>query len=90
MTFKGPDDVPKHHRRLADLFRQRPKASRRDVDILLEKAWDGGCDIVLGGNNHFKVYPPNDERMISIPATPSGYRTLRNKRGQLRRAGVKL
>lgn len=86
---RTPDDQ-RHPARLADPNRPRPKASRRDVDILLEKAWDQGCDIRRGANNHFKVYLPNEEDMVSVPATPSGYRTIRNKRGQLKRAGLKL
>jgi hypothetical protein len=84
-----PDDQL-HPARRADPNRKRPKASRRDVDILLEKAWEQGCDIRIAGNGHFKIYMPNGEDLISMPATPSGYRTLRNKRGQLRRAGLKL
>jgi hypothetical protein len=81
-------DQPLHPRRRADPGRERPKAKRRDVDMLLEAAWHQGCDIVQGGNNHFKVYTADGTNIISVPATPSGYRTVQNKRSQLKRFGI--
>jgi hypothetical protein len=79
-----------HPNRKADPKKKRPKASRDDVDLLLHLSWEQGCDIVKAGNGHFKVYTPDGGVMIPIPATPSGYRTVRNKRAQLKRAGIDL
>lgn len=43
----------------------------------------------LGGNGHYKVYPPDPANsMVPIPQTPSGYKTVRNKRAQLKRNGI--
>ncbi len=65
-----------------------PRATRGDVRLLLEAAWAQGAWIELGGNDHYKVFPDGGDRMVPIPQTPSSYRTIRNKRAQLRRAGV--
>lgn len=86
-----PDDTkPLHPQRRENPKAKRPKANRGDVDMLLRICWDQGAWIVLGGNGHYKIYPPNLHRMIPIPATPSDHRTVRNKRSQLRRAGFDL
>lgn len=65
-----------------------PKAKRGDVRLLLEAAWAQGAWIELGGNGHYIVLPENGDRMVPIPQTPSDYRTIKNKRAQLRRAGI--
>jgi len=84
-------DKPMHPRRLEHPDTPRPKASRKDVDELLVACWDQGWWIVRAGNQHFKCFPPDEnQRMVPIPATPSGYRTLNNKRSQLRRFGLQL
>jgi len=83
------DVEPLHRLRRENPNARRPKATRRDADLLLEAAWAQGCWIVLGGNGHYKVYPPDPANsMISIPQTPSGYKTVRNKRAQLKRNGI--
>jgi hypothetical protein len=78
-----------HQKRIDNPKAQRPKATRADVDLLLQAAWAQGAWIERGGNQHFKVYPSGKgRRMVPIPATPSDYRTVRNKRSQLRRNGI--
>ena len=78
-----------HPKRVRNAQAKRPKATRDDVDLLLQAAWFQGAWIERGGNQHFKVYPPGkDSRMVPIPATPSDYRTVQNKRSQLRRNGI--
>jgi hypothetical protein len=84
------DEPLLHPNRKAHPKKKRPVAKRGDVDLLLKICWEQGADIVLGGNGHYKVYPANGERMVPIPATPSDWRTIRNKRGQLRRVGFDL
>jgi len=84
----GEDERPLHPNRKENPTKQRPKATRSDVDLLLQAAWFQGCDIVLGGNGHFKIYPPDGSRVIPIPQTPSGYKTIQNKRSQLKRQGI--
>ena len=83
------DDEPLHRLRKANPNATRPKATRGDVDLLLQAAWAQGAWIVLGGNQHYKVYPPDPANsMVPIPQTPSGYKTVRNKRAQLKRNGI--
>lgn len=65
-----------------------PKATRGDVRLLLKAAWAQGAWIELGGNDHYKVFPANGDKMVPIPQTPSSYRTIKNKRSQLRRVGI--
>lgn len=77
-----------HGKRLENPDAQCPRATRADVRLLLEAAWAQGAWVVLGGNDHFKIFPDNGNRMVPIPQTPSDYRTLKNKRAQLRRAGI--
>lgn len=83
------DSQPLHPQRRANPNAPRPKASRGDVDLMLQAAWAQGAWIVLGGNGHFKVYPADPAgRMVPIPQTPSGFKTVRNKRAQLKRNGI--
>lgn len=65
-----------------------PRAKRGDVRLLLEAAWAQGAWVELGGNGHYQVLPPNGDRMVPIPQTPSDHRTIKNKRAQLRRVGI--
>jgi hypothetical protein len=69
---------------------KRPRVSDRDMDKLVEACWMHGWWCVEGGKHHVKCYPPNDERMVIIPSTPSGSRTLQNKKAALRRSGLKI
>lgn len=78
-----------HPKRKANPTASRPKATRADVDLLLQAAWAQGAWIEKGGNQHYKVYPAGPgSRMVPIPATPSDWRTVRNKRAQLKRNGI--
>jgi hypothetical protein len=78
-----------HPKRIANKDATCPSASRADVRLLLEACWAQGAWIELGGNGHYKVWSPDKaQRMVSIPNTPSGYRTLRNVRSLLRRSGL--
>jgi hypothetical protein len=89
VTQVSPDDPPKHPKRVANPQAKRPEATRDDVNLLLRAAWFQGCWIERAGNKHFKVYPPDpNKRMVPIPSTPSGYRTIKNMRSLLRRSGV--
>lgn len=69
---------------------KRPMLKDKDMDELVRAAWEGGCWCERAGTKHVKVYPPDGSRMIPIPSTPSDWRTKRNKRAQLRRAGIKV
>ena len=65
-----------------------PRATRDDVRLLVEAAWAQGAWIDGGGSDHFNVYPANGDRIVHIPLTPSDWRTIKNKRAQLRRVGI--
>jgi hypothetical protein len=84
-----PDDaIPLHPKRVENPGSKCPRATRADIRLLLEAAWAQGAWIVRGGNDHFKVYSADQKTMVHLPMTPSGYRTIRNKRMQLKRAGI--
>jgi hypothetical protein len=87
---QADDNPPLHPARKADPKKKRPKASRGDVDLLLRICWAQGANIVKAGNGHFKIYTADGKHIVPIPATPSDFRAVRNKRAQLRRAGIDL
>jgi len=62
--------------------------TRDDVRLLLEAAWAQGAWIERGGNDHFKIFPEEGDRIVHVPMTPSDWRTIKNKRAQLRRVGI--
>lgn len=85
------DDEPElHPKRLAN---PKAKCPRHRIDgyrELIEAAWVAGWWCERGGNQHIKCYPPNNLRMVPIPSTPSGSRTLANKRSEFRRSGLEI
>jgi hypothetical protein len=97
---KPPDEPPKeppdeppnvgalHPKRRDNPSAKCPRSPRADMRLLLEAAWAQGAWIVRGGNDHFKVYAADQKTMIHVPMTPSDFRTVRNKRLQMKRAGI--
>jgi hypothetical protein len=86
---KPPDDEPPlHPKRTEKPNAKCPRATRDDIRLLLEAAWAQGAWIIRGGNNHFKIYAADGKAMVHMPMTPSDYRTVKNKRQQLKRAGI--
>jgi hypothetical protein len=80
-----------HPKRLQSPNAKRPKVSNRDMDGLVNAAWEQGWWCERGGSNYVKCYPPNGSRMIPIQSTPSNPRRARaNKMAALRRAGLKI
>lgn len=77
-----------HEKRQENPNAKCPKATRDDIRLLLEAAWAQGAWIEKGGNEHFKVFPVGRSFIVHIPMTPSDWRTIKNKRSQLRRAGI--
>lgn len=84
----GESSFPLHEKRQRNPDAQCPRATRGDVNLLLKAAWFQGAWIEVGGNNHYKVYPAGGTRMVPIPATPSGYKTVKNMRALLKRSGI--
>jgi hypothetical protein len=83
------DDEPSlHPKRQQKPDAKCPGATRADVRLLLEAAWAQGAWIIKGGNDHFKIYTADERFIVHMPMTPSGYRTIKNKRAQLKRAGI--
>jgi hypothetical protein len=84
-----PDDaIPLHPKRQENPGTKCPRATRADIRLLLEAAWAQGAWIIRSGKDHFKIYTADQKAMVHIPMTPSDYRTIRNKRSQLKRAGI--
>lgn len=48
-----------------------------------------GYEVVMDGNGHWKILRP-EERTLTICATPSDIRTLRNIKAYLRRNGIPI
>lgn len=86
----APSDDELHPKRRANPDAKRPAAKDKECDALVAAAWEAGWWCERAGNEHVKCYPPNDKRMVPIPNTPSDWRTVRNKRAQLRRSGLAL
>lgn len=83
------DDPPKlHPKRLGDENGKCPKHGRAGYRELIELAWAAGWWCERANTNYIKCYPPDNKRMVVVPSTPSGTRTLANKRAQFRRSGL--
>lgn len=69
----------------------RPKSKDKDLDALIQLAWEAGWRVERGGDEHIKVWPPDPKgRIISVPQTPSRQRTLGRMRSAFRSAGLDL
>ncbi len=79
-----------HPKRVANPDAPRPKHPKKDWDELVEAAWAAGWWCERANTNYFKCWPPDGGRMVPLPATPSGSRTLLNKRLALRRSGLEI
>jgi len=80
--------IPLHKKRQEKPDAKCPRATRDDVRLLLEAAWAQGAWIERSGNEHFKILPADGDKIVHVPLTPSDWRTIKNKRAQLRRAGI--
>lgn len=80
-----------HPKRVENPAAVRPKLTTKEMDGLVSAAWSQGAWCVRAGNQHVKIYPPNDGQMVTIPSTPSSpRRTYRNKRAALRKVGIRI
>jgi hypothetical protein len=83
------DEPPLHPKRVENPEARRPGSPRAEIDDLLAAAWAQGAWIEQPPGNHFKIYPADGaRRIIPVPCTPSGYRTLSNLRALMRRQGI--
>ena len=65
----------------------RRKAARKDVEELLRAA-EAADWRVVNTSRHFQCFSPDGVTIVSVPQTPSNYRSLKNCASLLRRAGV--
>jgi predicted RNA binding protein YcfA (HicA-like mRNA interferase family) len=63
--------------------------SSKDTRQLLTELRKQGWAVKLAGSGHWRVTSPSGET-ITVPATPQSWRSLRNTRAELRRAGARL
>jgi hypothetical protein len=66
-----------------------PSVASKEVRQLLKKTVVLGATFKRSGNNHVMI-KIRDEPIIMCPGTPSDHRSMKNVRGQLRRAGLDL
>jgi hypothetical protein len=85
---KGRQD-PLHPKRTENPKAKRPKVSNRDLDDMIDQAWDAGWWGRAAGS-YAMMHSPDLVYMIKVPSTPSDHRTVRNKRSQFRRAGLNI
>lgn len=79
-----------HPKRLEDPAARRPKVKDRQLDAMIERAWDAGWWCRPAGSGHVMCYSPDGRRMVDVAGTPSDHRTVPNTRSYFRRAGLKL
>jgi len=80
-----------HPKRRDDPDARRPTVKNRDLDTMLEAAWNAGWWAARKkGQSHVKCYSPDGQRMVTVASTPSDHRTIPNTRSAFRRAGLKL
>jgi hypothetical protein len=87
---EDPEPIAWHSKRLAKPKAPCPKHPKKDWQALVSKMWAAGWWIERGGSNYLKCYPPDDQRMISLPSTPSSPYTLGRKTAQARRSGLEV
>lgn len=66
----------------------RPKASNKDLDKYVQKAWSAGWHCVRRRSNYIQCYPPNGDPPVTVKSTPSGNRYEKNLRAAFKRAGL--
>jgi hypothetical protein len=79
-----------HPKRRQNPNAKRPKHPHKDYDRLIAAAWEAGWWVERGGKNYLKCMAPTGGWVVHVPSTPSSQATLRNKRAQFRRYGLKL
>jgi hypothetical protein len=62
---------------------------KREVQDLLALARARGCAVVPTRNGHYKVLVPGGG-LVVVPRTPSDWRSIRNIRSDLRKAGLDI
>lgn len=63
--------------------------SRKDISVLLDAARAQGFTVRLRRSGHYRVTAPSGAT-ATVPATPSGGRSVANTRAALRRIGAVL
>ena len=61
---------------------------KKEIRQLIKELEKQGFRVTQAGSGHFIAWPPDVEvRPVTIPSTPSDYRSMRNTLADLRRAG---
>jgi hypothetical protein len=79
-----------HQERLNDPQAKRPKVKDKELDAMIETAWNAGWWCRPAGSGHVFCYPPDGGRMVCVANTPSDRRTIPNTRSYFRRSGLEL
>lgn len=65
------------------LLESMPKEYKEIIRELERQGWR-----LVRGTRHWKAFPPDKKKpMVTIPGTPSDYRSIKNTIAQLRRSG---
>lgn len=78
-----------HPKRLENPDAKCPRHPKKDWRPLVEKAWKAGwwCE---QKRKYIHCYSTNGEDIVKIPMTPSGWRTIRNKKRDFSHAGLEM
>jgi len=79
-----------HPKRVENPQAKRPRVKARELDKMIETAWQRGWWATKRTNGHVMCYSPDGARMIDVANTPSDHRTIPNTRSYFRRAGLQL
>jgi hypothetical protein len=79
-----------HPKRVAKPGAKCPKHPKKDWHPLVKKAWDQGWWVERRRKYILCFALDEDESIVKVPMTPSGSRTMENKRRDFRAAGLRL
>jgi hypothetical protein len=79
-----------HPKRAAKPDAKRPKHQKKDWDPLVKEAWDQGWWVERRRKYIYCYALDENESIVKVPMTPSGSRTMNNKRRDFRAAGLRL
>ncbi len=79
-----------HPKRSENPNAKRPKLKNRELDAMVKVAWDEGWWCRRTGSGHVQCYPPNDDKSVTVPGTPSDHHSVKNTRKFFRLRGLTL
>ena len=70
---------------------KRPKVKNRELDAMIQAAWDAGWHCSKTSKSHVMCYPPDKTiKPVLVANTPSDHRTIPNTLSCLRKSGLSV